>query len=417
MAKGKKIAHDEEVPFDSLSDKGQYQAFQRAYGKENQAMLALIVLTVVWSYAAHVYGHATVFHCFTRSIMLVLCCFMLFHLLKQGHAMCERALAPGFTTARVTAAAPEFKPYSKPAAHKEKKKADKKDKPKRIKKISKAHDEPAAEPATAAAPTPAGAPALTPEPAVVKHKKRKEPAALKNKKSLSAAQSAVEHAKAEALMASRALQESTMKHKKAEAAAHQAAQQARVTIRQTIKAPPVQLPSPGHLWRMQPGHRMLARLPRICQNQEQSCSAALLRSRPTVLSHRLLQPQLRHQVECLGHRMSHHTCERATRGRPLCHQGQNTRRLAPILAHDVILKSVRAWTATLRAPTKSVRAWTAILHAPTKNARVWTAILHAPTSALIISSKSPTKEAIVRQMISCKSPCICVWTQRIENAE
>jgi len=244
MAKGKKIAHDEEVPFDSLSDKGQYQAFQRAYGKENQAMLALIVLTVVWSYAAHVYGHATVFHCFTRSIMLVLCCFMLFHLLKQGHAMCERALAPGFTTARVTAAAPEFKPYSKPAAHKEKKKADKKDKPKRIKKISKAHDEPAAEPATAAAPTPAGAPALTPEPAVVKHKKRKEPAALKNKKSLSAAQSAVEHAKAEALMASRALQESTMKHKKAEAAAHQAAQQARVTIRQTIKAPPVQLPSP-----------------------------------------------------------------------------------------------------------------------------------------------------------------------------
>ena len=34
-----------------------------------------------------------------------------------------------------------------------------------------------------------------------------QPAALKNKKSLSAAQSAVEHAKAEALMASRALQE------------------------------------------------------------------------------------------------------------------------------------------------------------------------------------------------------------------
>ena len=35
-----------------------------------------------------------------------------------------------------------------------------------------------------------------------------------------------------------------MKHKKAEAAAHQAAQQARVTIRQTIKALPVQIPSP-----------------------------------------------------------------------------------------------------------------------------------------------------------------------------
>ena len=74
----------------------------------------------------------------------------------------------------------------------------------------------------------------------------------------------------------------------------------------------------------------------------------------------------------------------ALQSNPLIVPSQNTRRLAPILAHDVILKSVRAWTATLRAPTKSVRAWTAILHAPTKNARVWTAILHAPTSALII---------------------------------
>ena len=46
-------------------------------------MLALIVLTVVWSYAAHVYGHATVFHCFTRSIMLVSPFIRLLQLLLQ----------------------------------------------------------------------------------------------------------------------------------------------------------------------------------------------------------------------------------------------------------------------------------------------------------------------------------------------
>ena len=43
---------------------------------------------------------------------------MLFHLLKQGHAMCERALAPAFTAARVTGAhaADSTTPLLPPAA-------------------------------------------------------------------------------------------------------------------------------------------------------------------------------------------------------------------------------------------------------------------------------------------------------------
>lgn len=75
----------DEVSFDSLADRGQYRAFQRAYGKENQAMLTLIVLTVAWSYAAHVYGHGTVFVWFTRTLMTVLVCFALFQTLKFFH--------------------------------------------------------------------------------------------------------------------------------------------------------------------------------------------------------------------------------------------------------------------------------------------------------------------------------------------
>ena len=36
-----------------------------------QAMLALIVLTVAWSYAAHVYGHGVVFVWFSRTLLAV----------------------------------------------------------------------------------------------------------------------------------------------------------------------------------------------------------------------------------------------------------------------------------------------------------------------------------------------------------
>lgn len=82
----------DEVPYDRLADRGQYRAFQRAYGKENQAMLTLIVMTVAWSYAAHVYGHDTVFVWFTRTLLTVVACFLLFHLLKFFHQHFENAV-------------------------------------------------------------------------------------------------------------------------------------------------------------------------------------------------------------------------------------------------------------------------------------------------------------------------------------
>lgn len=82
----------DEQSFDSLAERGQYRAFQRAYGKENQAMLGLILLTVAWSYAAHVYGHASVFTWFVRYLLAGLGLFGLYHLLLYAHAIFERAV-------------------------------------------------------------------------------------------------------------------------------------------------------------------------------------------------------------------------------------------------------------------------------------------------------------------------------------
>eukprot|EP00658_Telonema_sp_P-2_P039868 TRINITY_DN2848_c0_g1_i3.p1 TRINITY_DN2848_c0_g1~~TRINITY_DN2848_c0_g1_i3.p1 ORF type:complete len:335 (+),score=56.04 TRINITY_DN2848_c0_g1_i3:92-1096(+) len=44
------------------------------------------------SYAAHVYGHGTVFVWFTRTLMAVFCCFILFHLLKYCHQLFEKVV-------------------------------------------------------------------------------------------------------------------------------------------------------------------------------------------------------------------------------------------------------------------------------------------------------------------------------------
>lgn len=82
----------EELSFDALAERGQYRAFQRAYGKENQAMLGLILLTVAWSYAAHVYGHASVFSWFMRYLMVGLGIFTTYHLLLYAHSTFERAV-------------------------------------------------------------------------------------------------------------------------------------------------------------------------------------------------------------------------------------------------------------------------------------------------------------------------------------
>lgn len=80
----------DELSFDALAERGQYRAFQRAYGKENQAMLGLIFLTVAWSYAAHVYGHATVFNWFTRYSILGVLIYLLFCGLRYAHGAFEK---------------------------------------------------------------------------------------------------------------------------------------------------------------------------------------------------------------------------------------------------------------------------------------------------------------------------------------
>jgi len=80
----------DELSFDALAERGQYRAFQRAYGKENQAMLGLIFLTVAWSYAAHVYGHATVFTFFTRYSILGVLVYLLICGLRYAHAAFEK---------------------------------------------------------------------------------------------------------------------------------------------------------------------------------------------------------------------------------------------------------------------------------------------------------------------------------------
>merc|ERR1719199_2195195 len=82
----------DDVAFDNLSERGQYRAFQRAYGKENQAMLGLILLTVAWSYAAHVYGHGTVFTWFTRYIVMGILVVLLYHVLQYAHSGFERTM-------------------------------------------------------------------------------------------------------------------------------------------------------------------------------------------------------------------------------------------------------------------------------------------------------------------------------------
>lgn len=79
----------DELPYDSLAERGQYRAFQRAYGKENQAMLGLILLTVAWSYAAHVYGHGTVFIWFTRYVLGGVAVVALYHFLQYAHLVTE----------------------------------------------------------------------------------------------------------------------------------------------------------------------------------------------------------------------------------------------------------------------------------------------------------------------------------------
>jgi len=82
---------DPELSFDMLAERGQYRAFQRAYGKENQAMLGLILLTVAWSYAAHVYGHAAVFTWFVRYLFAAVVMYVLYYLLMYGHSIFEKA--------------------------------------------------------------------------------------------------------------------------------------------------------------------------------------------------------------------------------------------------------------------------------------------------------------------------------------
>lgn len=201
----------EEVPFDSLADRGQYRAFQRAYGKENQAMLTLIVLTVAWSYAAHVYGHGTVFVWFTRTLMTVLVCLVIFQALKLFHRNFEAlVLSCGVKNALLDSLA-QPRPL------------DPKKKPKRAKNRAKPDPAPS-EPEPTPAPTPA--PVVQPakqsklkaeKPAVPEKKKKK--AATKESKTPSqvAAEKALAQAKAEAAIAHDLFQQA----KKAEAAALQ----------------------------------------------------------------------------------------------------------------------------------------------------------------------------------------------------
>jgi len=205
----------EEVPFDSLADRGQYRAFQRAYGKENQAMLTLIVLTVAWSYAAHVYGHGTVFVWFTRTLMTVLVCLVMFQALKLFHRNFEAlVLSCGVKNALLDSLSQTNRPL------------DPKKKPKRPKNRAKPDPAPSEpEPAPAPTPAPVVQPAkqskLQAEKLAAPEKKKKKKAATKETKTPSqvAAEKALAQAKAEAAIAHDLFQQA----KKAEAAALQEA--------------------------------------------------------------------------------------------------------------------------------------------------------------------------------------------------
>lgn len=83
------MVDDAMMSYDARSERGQYHAFQRAYGKENQAMLGLILLTVAWSYAAHVYGHGSVFTWFLRYVALLGSIYGLYRFLTYAHTLVE----------------------------------------------------------------------------------------------------------------------------------------------------------------------------------------------------------------------------------------------------------------------------------------------------------------------------------------